>query len=390
MKILIAGAGIGGLTAALCLEKAGHEVTLFEQSVKFSEVGAGIQCGANALTVLDSLGLLEQLNKVAVTPERVDFRDCKTGNVLYSSEWGAGYQQKYGYPYLHLHRADLQTVLVNALNCDIEFNASIANYKESDAQVSIELQDGRMFDGDLLVGADGIKSIIRTQLLGEAKPRFTGNVAWRGVIERADLPSDFMPTIASNFMGEGKHMVVYYLRDKQLVNFVGVVEKKQSDDLTESWTSQAPWEELKADFEGWHPTVQTVINAMENRPCFRWALHDHLPLKYWSSSRVTLLGDAAHATLPFMASGAAMAIEDARILERALQQFGDISDALQCYQRNRIVRTSKVQTDSVKFGKIYHIQNSLARKLAFKALSSIAKRKESFLPGYDANKVTLS
>jgi len=383
MKILIAGAGIGGLTAALCLEQAGHEVAVFEQATIFSDAGAGIQCGANALTVLDSLGLLDRLNKVAVTPQRVDFRDCKTGNVLYSSEWGTSYQQKYSYPYLHLHRADLHAELVDALNCDIEFNASLASYKESESQVTIQLEDGR------LVGADGIKSVTRAQLLGELEPRFTGNVAWRGVINRADLPDDFMPTIASNFMGQGKHMVIYYLRDKQLVNFVGVVEKKYSNDVIESWTSQAPWGELKKDFDDWHPTVKSVIDAMKGRPCFRWALHDHTPLKNWSSSRVTLLGDAAHATLPFMASGAAMAIEDARILQRALQQFDTVNDALQCYQRNRITRTSKVQTDSVKFGKIYHIQNSLARKLAFKALSSIAKRKESFLPSYDANKVTL-
>jgi len=125
------------------------------------------------------------------------------------------------------------------------------------------------------------------------------------------------------------------------------------------------------------------------RPCFRWALYDHIPLQDWSSSRVTLLGDAAHATLPFMASGAAMVIEDARVLQRSLQQFDSISDALQCYQRNRIARTSKVQTDSVKFGKIYHIQNPVIRSFAFKALSIIAKRKEPFLPSYDANNVPL-
>ena len=389
MKIIIAGAGIGGLTTALCLQKLGYETTVLEQASEFTDTGSGIQCGANALTVLNYLGLLPKLKQFAVAPERVDFLDCKTAKVLYSSVWGSEYLQKYGNPYWHLHRADLQRVLVDELNCDIEFNASLASYSESDQGVSVMLADGRRFDGDLLIGADGIKSRVREQLLGNSKPRFTGNVAWRGVIKRANLPDDFMPTIASNFMGEGKHMVIYYLRDKQLVNFVGVVEKKYSEGLNESWTSQAPWEELKADFANWHPTVQSVIDAMQHRPCFRWALYDHRPLKNWSSSRVTLLGDAAHATLPFMASGAAMAIEDARVLQRCLGQFDRVSDALQCYQRNRIMRTSKVQTDCVKFGKIYHIQNSLARKLAFKALSSIAKRKESFLPSYDANKVTL-
>ena len=228
---------------------------------------------------------------------------------------------------------------------------------------------------------------MRTQLLGKKEPNFTGNIAWRGVIPASDLPNGFMDTIASNFMGQGKHMVIYYLRDKQLVNFVGVVQSKQQ--LEESWVNEGSWDELKADFEGWHPTVQAVINAMQNRPCYQWALYNHKPFKTWSSSRVTLLGDAAHATLPFMASGAAMAIEDARILQRSLHQFDDVKNALECYQRNRMPRTAKIQADSTKFGKLYHIQNPLALKLAFKALRSMAKRKEDFLPSYNANTIEL-
>lgn len=404
MKILIAGAGIGGLTAALCLEKAGHEVFVFEKASTFLEIGAGIQCGANAITVFDWLGLLPALEPLSVAPKRVDFCDYRSGNVLYSSPWGADYQAKYGQPYWHLHRADLHRVLVEAFQGKIYFNAKVSHYKESHNEVELELTDQRKFSGDLLVGADGIKSAVRSRLLdnktlSNKEPFFTGNVAWRGVIPTSDLPDNFMETIARNFMGQGKHMVIYYLRGKQLLNFVGVVKSKQT--LDESWVNEGSWEALKADFDGWHPTVQTVVDAMQNKPCYRWALYNHAPLKTWSSNRVTLLGDAAHATLPFMASGAAMAIEDARVLQRSLElqplselqrpldQSKRVSEGLRCYERNRLSRTAKIQADSTKFGKLYHVQNPFALKLAFKALHSIAKRKEDFLPSYNANSVEL-
>lgn len=401
MKVLIAGAGIGGLTTALCLEKAGHTVELFERSNALAESGAGLQCGANALKVLDYIGLMPALEKSAVAPERVDFRDSVTGETLYSSTWGAKYRERYGAPYWHLYRADLQACLSGALNSKIHFGSTVERYVESSQGVSIELANGEVFSGDCLIGADGIKSTVRAQLLAadsmslntSLKPRFTGQVAWRGVVPAERLPSDFMEKIASNFMGQGKHMVVYYLRQQQLVNFVGVVEKKQfsdSDESAQPWVENAAWADLKADFSGWHSSVQTLIDAVDRDQCYRWALYDHRPLKNWCSDRVTLLGDAAHATLPFMASGAAMAIEDARVLQRALDQADSVASGFQLYQRNRLARTAEIQTTSARFGKLYHIQNRLALKLAFKVLSSVGKRKEDFLPSYDANTVPLT
>jgi len=250
MKILIVGAGIGGLTTALCLQKAGHEVLLFEQASSFSEVGAGLQCGANVIKVMDWLGLTEQIQAVSVAPERVDFKDAKSAEVLYSTEFGEAYQHKYGAPYLHIHRADLQAVLLEAYKGHIELDAYVSAYEEKTDSVALTLADGRTFEGDCLIGADGIKSAIREQLLGDKKPIFTGNVAWRGVVPRDKLPDDFMDKITANYMGQGKHMVIYYLRNQELVNFVGVVKNQQWQE--ESWTSPAPWQELKEEFEGWH------------------------------------------------------------------------------------------------------------------------------------------
>jgi salicylate hydroxylase len=391
MKILVAGAGIGGLTAALCLQKTGHQVQLLEQAAEFSEVGAGIQCGANAIRVLDYLGLKDQIEAIAVDPLRADFREHKTGAVLHSLPFGQDYAQRHGAPYLHVHRADLHRILSNAFNARaasaVTFNATVASYNEQDDKVTVQTEDGRQFEGDCLVAADGVKSVIRDQLIGHREPVFTGNIAWRGVVPADRLPADFMEKTVSNFVGPNKHMVIYYLRQQQLVNFVGVVESDYW--AQDSWTQKAPWQELKNDFAGWHPAVQAVIDAVDKDECYRWALHNHQSFSHWSSARVTLLGDAAHATLPFMASGAAMAIEDGRILQRSLDQVSNVEQGLKLYQRNRLARTAKVQAMSMQMGRLYHIKKPFLLRWAFKALSLLPGKKDQFLPNYDANTVTI-
>jgi len=394
LKTLIAGAGIGGLTAALCLLKAGHDVRIFERATAFNEAGAGIQCGANALQVFDYLGLLTSIKALAVAPEGAEFRDHKSGKVIYQMPFGKYYEQQYGTPYLHIHRADLHQILLDEIQRlspqSIELNAELMSFSESSDKVRITLADQRSFTGDCLIGCDGIKSRIRKQLHGDSQAVYTGNVAWRGIVPADQLPNDFMDKVVSNFVGPRKHMVIYYLRDQQLLNFVGVTETANLDTTENtSWVTKSPWQELANDFTGWHPTVQTLIDAVDKNECYRWALFDHVPLKNWSSQRVTLLGDAAHATLPFMASGAAMAIEDARILQRALDQADNISEGLSLYQRNRYSRTAKIQRMSRQAGKLYHIPSKALLRTAFKALSLRPQRAEAFLPEYDANTIEL-
>lgn len=396
MKIAIAGAGIGGLTTALCLAKAGYDVQLIEKAKAFSDIGAGLQCGANALRVFQYLGLEAELEKKAVQPEAIHFRQHDSGNTLYRSALGDSYAEKYGAPYFHLHRADLQAVLVAAVkelpNVEIRLGTSIDSFTESQEGVNAILNSGEYVFADCLIGADGIKSRLREQVIGRNSLRFSGSFAWRAMVPTQNLPSDFMSTVVTNFVGPKKHIVLYYVRDKQLLNIVGVVEDAveggQASDG--SWVQTAPWQEFRRDFDGWHPMVTKAIDAVNKEQCYRWALHDHAPLAKWGTGRMALLGDAAHAMLPFMASGAAMAIEDARILQRCLSQEQNIEQALLLYQRNRIQRTRYVQNTSSKLGKIYHLKNLFAQNAAFAVLKMVGGKKEAFLPEYDANTVELN
>jgi len=391
MKIAIAGAGIGGLTAALCLAKSGHDIELFEQADRFVDVGAGIQCGANAMHVFDYLGLSPELAERAVRPSGIHFRDYCSGGRLHTIELGDAYTQKYDAPYLHIHRADLHALLLRAFKLQsrnkLHMGCRVESFDEGESAVDVYFDNQTYLSADCLIAADGVHSKIRTQIAGDFAPRFTGNVAWRGVVSVADLPIDWMETVASNFVGPKKHMVLYYLRNRTLANFVGVVENKTWRD--DSWVAKASWEELSNDFAGWHPCVQSIIDAVDKEQCYRWALYDHRPLRNWSSKRVALLGDAAHATLPFMASGAAMAIEDARILQRSLNESTALSEGLILYQNSRINRTTQVQRDSARAGSLYHFNSSFMRKAAFTGLKFAGGSKQDFLPNYNANTVRL-
>lgn len=391
MKIAIAGAGIGGLTAALCLAKSGHQIKIFEKVTNFADIGAGIQCGANAMHVFDYLGLAEQLERVAVSPRRIEFRDYRTGDSLHTIGLGEIYENRYGAPYLHIHRADLHSILLQEflrlMPEGLNLGSPIESYVETASGVQFCEASGAYGGADCLLAADGVHSKLRKQIVGQTSPRFTGNVAWRGVVAVEALPKDWMDTVTSNFVGPNKHMVMYYLRNRTLANFVGVVKNQQWNN--ESWSAKAPWEDLKADFTGWHPCVQSIIDAVDKEQCYRWALYDHSPLDSWMSQRVALLGDAAHATLPFMASGAAMAIEDARILQRSLDSQMSVSRGLFAYQQNRLSRTAQIQRDSVRAGGLYHFKSSFMRKAAFSALKLVGNAKQNFLADYNANTVEI-
>lgn len=383
-KVIIAGAGLGGLAAAACLIKRGFDVQVFEQAPQLGEIGAGVQQSANSAKVLYDLGLREELEKVAVRPNDYEFRRFDTGELLHKIPFAGTHEKQHGAPYYHLHRADMHKVLADKVlsmkpGC-VTLGAKATGLSENSSGVTLNLADGSTARGDVLIGADGIKSAIRAQIVGATRVNYTGYVAWRVTVPRARLPADLMEIVGQVWCGPKNHAVVYWIRSGQVLNFVGCPERSAWED--ESWTQRRPWEELKADYAGWHPKIQAMLDAADRNECYRWALNNRKPIYNWSTSRVTLMGDAAHPTLPFLAQGACMAIEDGCVVARALEGAGSVPEALQIYQRARVDRCARVVNESTEHGGLYHIVDAEEMRKAF-ASKNIAKERNEWLYNYD-------
>lgn len=358
-KILVAGAGLGGLAAAGCLLKAGHDVEIYEQAPQLGEVGAGIQLSANAMHVMNHLGVGDEVSDQAVRPAAYVFRLHDTGEIIDRFALSEEHLELHKAPYNQVHRADLHETLANAVQKMkkglVHLNKKATGYTEMEDGVELHFEDGTSTKGEILIGADGVKSVIRDQVAGAVEAIYTGDSAWRITVPKDKLPPNFMEEVMSVWMGPGKHSVSYWIRGGELLNFVGAVETPVAEE--ESWTAKFPWEDLKADFEGWHEDIQTVIDLVDKDECYRWALYRRPTIENWSSDRVTILGDAAHATLPYLAQGAAMAVEDGAVLTRALEQCDNIADALKLYQRNRVERTARVVNTSTANRELFHLDS---------------------------------
>lgn len=357
---IVVGGGIGGLTAALALASKGVRVTLLEQARELGEVGAGIQLSPNATRVLFALGLAPALDAIAFRPQAVEARTWKLGICVSRVPLGDAVVREFGLPYLHVHRADLVDVLARAVaaRCEIALRLG-ATYSGSESGArgaAVVLASGETLRADLVVGADGIHSAVRASSFGPEQPRFTGNVAWRGLVPASAVAHADVRAVAALWMGPGAHFVHYYVRAGALVNFVAVVER--SDWQDESWRARGEKPELLRDFAGWHPTVRAILSQADPNACFRWALFDRDPLPRWSRGAVTLLGDACHPTLPFMAQGACMAIEDAAVLAEcvAAADASEIPAALARYEALRRARTAGVQLGSRRNSALYHMR----------------------------------
>ena len=353
-SILIAGAGLGGLTAALALMQRGHRVRIYEQATDLREIGAGVQLGANGTRLLISLGLEEAMLKVVCVPMGREFRLWSTGQAWMPFDVGAESIQRFGAPYWMVHRGDFHAVLLDAVRrADpdaIQPGNACVGFEQTSADVTLLLANGERVAGEILIGADGVHSRIRQQMFGDGKAQFTGIMVWRGLVPMDKLPPHQRRLVGNNWIGVGGHVVTYPLRRGALLNFVAAIER--DDWRVESWTEPGTREECLRDLAPWHQDIHNIVNNIDIP--YKWALLGREPLEHFAQGRVCVMGDAAHPTLPFLAQGANMALEDGIILARLLDTCPDVPSALVRYENARLERTARIVRGSSDNTKRFH------------------------------------
>ena len=371
-RIAIVGGGIGGLATALALERRGAEVIVAEQSPIHSEIGAGLNLTPNAVKALRALGLNDEVEAIGWGSEFLMVRSWKSGRYISRVRRGE-FRQKFGAPNLTVHRVDLLGVLCHALKTtEIRLGKRCIGVDGGDAgkrPASARFADGSEIEADIVVGADGIHSAVRESLFGADAPRFTGCICWRGMAPVDAVPADIDTVDGTMWLGPHGHVVHYRVRRGELVNIVAHID---SDTWTEeSWTRECDLAEVMTTYAGWNSALTRLY------PCstrwYKWALYDRDPLPHWSKGRATLVGDSAHAMLPYLGQGAAMAIEDGCVLAATIARHGDdLGAALAAYERMRAPRATAAVLGSRARAKENHLASPFARlkrdvKLALRA-----------------------
>ena len=359
-SIAIIGGGIGGLAAAAVLLRAGFEVQVYEQARALGEVGAGINIGPNASRILNRLGMAEDLAKAGVRPVTFDQRRWDDGRMLLRAPLGDLVESTFGEPYYTLHRGDLHRVLAGAVPADrLHLGHRFTHLVDRGDKVEAHFDNGASVAVDAIVGADGIHSAVRYALFGPERPRFTGCVAYRGLVPAERLAHLHLERTTQIWMGPGRHFVHYFVSAGRLVNFVAVTEEDSWQ--KESWVDRGEVADAVAAFHGFHDQVRGIIGAADET--YKWGLFDRSPLPRWSVGRVTLLGDSCHPMLPFMGQGAAQAIEDAATLKGCLLKFpDDVAAALRRYEELRLPRASRLQGMSAINKARFHLEDGAAQR----------------------------
>ncbi len=354
MRIIVIGAGIGGLAAALTLRRAGFEVQVFEQAAELREVGAGVQISPNATRILHRLGLEAPLRRFGVRPRWAVVRRWDDGREISRQPLADACEQRFGAPYYHFHRAELLDVLSAAVpNGVVHLDHRCVGLIQHEDRVEVQFHNGATAEAEVVVGADGIHSTVREAILGPELPRFSGHVVYRGLVPAERVAHLGVEVEASSWWGPDHHFVHYFVgAGARYLNWVAVTPGEWR---IESWTAKGEVAEALKEFEGWHPRVRAIISSVDTTN--RWALYDRDPLPRWSIGRVTLLGDAAHPMLPYMAQGAVQSIEDAAVLAKCIEQADGraVGAALARYEQTRKPRASRCQEGSRRNGIMYHL-----------------------------------
>lgn len=364
MKIAIVGGGIGGLTAALALSQNAHDITVFERSAGIREIGAGVQISPNAGRLLHSLGLGVSYSEISVNPHRVVLRRWEDDSIIRATDLDESFLSQHQVPLANVARNELVEILGDAVaarsNVALKFSTHVVSVEPGDSSSVVLFSDGSSQSFDIVLGADGIHSVVRPCVGGIDKPRFSGSAAYRALVPRSaveDLAID-----VTNRMGPDRHVVSYFIgRNRSHLNLVCISPEASWD--TESWTEQGTMEDLYSRFKGWSPEFLSLLGRVEE-PVFRWALYDREPLNQWGLGTTTLLGDACHPMLPFMAQGSCQAIEDAVVLARCLSDVStsNATNALRRYEDARQGRTAQVQTSSFMNRDLFHMVDGQEQK----------------------------
>ena len=352
----IIGGGIGGLAAALALARRNTPVVIFEQAKQLSEIGAGVHISPNGMHVIRALGLEDSIKAIAAHPSGIATRNYATGDINFESLFNEDFEARFGAPFCSFHRADLHEVLVRALRSnpkiELKLGHKLVSIKPKDNESVLYFENNETFTSNCVIGADGIHSVTKHYCHGPTEIRFTGHVAYRGMVPSSAVGPEVFENKFNIWVGPGKHVAAYPVRRGELINYVALVEEEGWQD--ESWTTLVPVKSLADSFKDWNPTVQALISSRRNQKIYKWALLGRDPLPSWSTENVTLLGDAAHPMVPYLAQGAVMALEDSWVLASCLNEANSIHSGLKRYEEARLTRTTSIQEAAWEQGQLNH------------------------------------
>lgn len=355
IPILIAGGGIGGLAAALAVSRAGLPAHVLEKSPRFTEIGAGLQLAPNATCMLDRLGILEAVRPHAIFPDRLVMKDAVSGEPITSLDLGPKFREHFGFPYVLMHRGELLAAELAACQANplvtLEANKEVAAVEDLGDGAAVHCGDGSRYECDVLVGADGLWSVVRKLVHDDGDPICAQFVAYRGTIPVAEAPSGTDLRNMTIWVGPDMHFVQYAVKSGQLLNQVAVFRSRFYKSDSDDWGTPRELDQHYAAFCA--PVREAVSKVGRDR---RWPMYDRLPIPNWTRNRITLLGDAAHPMLQYIAQGACQALEDAVCLGESLGRFPrDPAPALAAYQSQRIPRSARVQRIALFFGEVKHV-----------------------------------